>query len=103
MGPAAGTINAVLRAGWKPARADMWQVEKGTNVVVDNQPFSRFQIIAKAFVDLQVKTWERAAQHEHGGGLETGISSFEGARCAIKYLRKHKLYREARALGYILV
>jgi len=68
MGPVAGTINAVLRTGWKPAFPDLWQVEKGTNVVVDDQQFSRFQTIAKAFVDLQAKTWERAAQHEHGGG-----------------------------------
>ena len=25
MGPVAATINAVLRAGWKPARPDLWQ------------------------------------------------------------------------------
>ena len=68
MGPAAGTIHAILRAGWKPARPDLWQVEEGTNVVVDKQPFGRFQTIAKAFTDLQSKSWERAAQHEHGGG-----------------------------------
>ena len=28
MGPTAATINAVLRAGWKPSRPDVWQIEK---------------------------------------------------------------------------
>jgi len=103
MGPAAGTINAILRTGWKPARPDLWQVEEGTHVVLDKEPFSRFQVIARAFHDLQGKVWAKAAEHEHGGGLETGIPSFEGARSAIKYLKRNGLFKEARALEYILV
>ena len=35
--------------------------------------------------------------------METGIPSFEGARSAIRYLKKNGLFREARALEYILV
>ena len=31
MGPAAGTINAVLQAGWRPARPDVWWLEDGSN------------------------------------------------------------------------
>ena len=37
------------------------------------------------------------------GGLETGIPSFEGVRSAIRYLKKNGLFREARALEYIMV
>ena len=35
--------------------------------------------------------------------METGIPSFEGARSAIRYLKKNGLFREARALEYIMV
>ena len=30
MGPVAGTINAVLRAGWRPSRPDRWQIDAAT-------------------------------------------------------------------------
>ena len=103
MGPVAATINSVLRAGWKPARPDLWQVEEGTNIEVTKLPLAKFQIIARAQHDLQVKVWAKAAAHEHGGGLETGIPSFQAARDAVRYLKKHGYYAEARALEYVLV
>ena len=103
MGPAAGTINAVLRAGWKPSRPDLWQVEEGTSIVLDRSPFARFQIIARAQVDLQRQVWKQAALHEHGGGLETGIPSLQAARNGIRYLRKHGFFIQARAFEYIVV
>ena len=59
--------------------------------------------IARAQVDLQRQVWKEAALHEHGGGLETGIPSLQAARNAIRYLRRHGFFAQARALEYILV
>ena len=95
MGPVAATINAVLRAGWKPARPDLWQVEEGSNVEITKLPLTSFQVLARAQHDLQRKVWEKAAAHEHGGGLETGIPSFQAARDVAKYQKKHGYYAEA--------
>ena len=103
MGPAVATINAVLRTGWKPARPDLWNVAEGINVQVSKEPFARFQTIARAHHDLQVAVWKRAAEHEHGKGLETGIPSMHAARDATRYLHKHGHHVQARALEYILV
>jgi hypothetical protein len=103
MGPAAATINALLRAGWKPARPDLWKVEEGLNVEVSKHPFARFQTQARAHHDLQEQVWKRAATHEHGAGLESGIPSLLAARHAMKYLKKHGYFVEARALEYVLV
>ena len=98
MGPVAGTINALLRTGWRPARPDLWQVEEGTTIEVNQQPFTRFQTVARAQVDLQNQVWQQASKHEHGGGLETGIPSLQAAHQAMKYLRKKGFHKEARAL-----
>ncbi len=103
MGPVAGSINALLRTGWRPARSDLWQVEEDTTVEVSKQPFARFQTIARAQVDLQNEVWKQAAKHEHGGGLETGIPSFQAARGAMKYVRTKWFHVEATALEYVFV
>ena len=55
MGPVAATINAVLRAGWKPARPDLWQVEEGLNIEITRLPLTSCQVIARAQHDLQRK------------------------------------------------
>ena len=44
-----------------------------------------------------------AARHQHGGGLELGLPSFEAARKAIKYVRKAGLLSAAKALEYAVV
>ena len=98
MGPAAATINALLRAGWKPARPDLWKVEDGLNIEVSKHPFARFQIQARAHHDLQEQVWKQAAKHEHGVGLESGTPSLLAARDATRYLKKHGYLVEARAL-----
>ena len=103
MGPAAATINALLRAGWKPPRPDLREMENVDIVEVNKQPFTRFQITARTHHDLQEEIWKKAAKHEHGKGLETGTPSFQAAREAIKYLKKHGYFVEARALEYVLV
>ena len=103
MGPAAATINALLRAGWKPARPDLWNIEEGLNVQVSKEPFARVQTIARAHHDLQEQVWRKAAAHEHGKGLETGIPSMQAARVATKYLHRHGHHAQAKALEYILV
>ena len=103
MGPSAALINAVLRAGWKSSRPDLWHVEEGTSICIDKSPFARFQTIARAQVDLQGQVWKHAALHEHGGGLETGIPSMQSARNAFRYLRKHCFFVQARAFEYIVV
>ena len=84
MGPAAGSINAVLLVGWLPSRPDLWHLRDGTSIQIGNKPFSRFQLIARAQDDLQRQVWARASQHQHGSGLETGIPSFEAVRKTIK-------------------
>ena len=103
MGPAAGSINAVLQAGWLPSRPDLWHTSDGTQIKIGNKPFSRFQLIARAQEDLQRQVWVKASNHQHGKGLETGIPSFEAVRKAIKYLGKEGFHIEARALEYVMV
>ena len=103
MGPIAGTINALLLTGWRPSRPDLWHVDAETLIRVDGKPFSRFQIIAQAQNDLQKRAWERAAKHEHGQGLETGIPSFAAIRRTLKYLRNNGYVAEARALEFVVV
>ena len=93
----------MLRTGWKPARPDRWQANETTAVVVTQEPFTKFQVLARAHVDLQRRTWEQAAKHEHGVDLESGIHSFEAVRQGTKYLRKHGCHREAKALEYVMV
>ena len=44
MGPVAGTINAVLRAGWKLSRPDLWHMEEGGKLEISKQPFAKFEI-----------------------------------------------------------
>ena len=78
-------------------------VEEGTSIVVDKSPFARFQTIARAQVDLQGQVWKQAALHEHGGGLETWVPSLQAARNAVRCLRKHGYFAQARALEYIVV
>ena len=103
MGPIAGTINALLLAGWKPSRPDFWHVDKDTSIKVDAKPFARFQIIAQAQNDLQKRAWERASKNQHGQGLETGIPSLEPARKAKTYFKKHGLHDAAQGLKNIVV
>ena len=79
MGPVVGTINSVLRAGWKPARPDLWHMEEGGSLEMSKNPFAKFEIIAKAQNDLQEQVWKDAANHEHGKGLESGIPSLQSA------------------------
>ena len=47
--------------------------------------------------------WERAAKHEHGGGLESGVPSVEAVRKAVKYLRRHGFSKEAKAFEFVMV
>ena len=96
-GPAAATIHAVVMAGWKPMRPDFWKVDDSTNILLDSKPFTTIQIIARDQIDLQRQAWKNAAAHEHGGGLETGIPSLIEAQNAMRYLRKHGFYKEAKA------
>ena len=70
-GPTAATIIAVVLTGWKPSRPDLWAVDKETTITLNSNPFTRFQLIARAQNDLQEQNWKTAAAHEHGGGFET--------------------------------
>jgi len=103
MGPAGATINAILQAGWRPARPDLWHHADGNSLHLDGKPFTRFRTIAAAHEALQNQAWKRAAKNEHGAGLETGIPSFAAARRAIKYLHKHGFHKQAKALEFVLV
>jgi len=103
MGPAGATINAVLQAGWRPARPDLWHHVDGLSLHLDGKPFTRFRTIAAAHEALQSQAWKRASKNEHGAGLETGIPSFAAARRATKYLHKHGFHKQAKALEFVLV
>lgn len=89
MGPIAGTINALLFAGWKPSRPDFQKIDEGTSINLDGRLVTGFQVIGRAQTDLQQQVWTNPANHEHGKGLETGIPSFTAARRAIIHLRNN--------------
>ena len=103
VGPAIATIQAILDIGWKPVRPDFWIVDDATSVKVNQEPFTKLQVIARASKDLQKKLWQRAAKHEHGGGLEKGIPFFKAARRALKFFRKRGMFAQAKALEFAVV
>ena len=88
----------MLRTGWKPAAPDFWTVDSDTTVRLNDQPFTKFQIIARALIDLQLNNWKLAARHAHDSGLETGIPDFGPCRRAIKYLNSHGLHVAVKGL-----
>ena len=99
----AATINALIDIDCKPIRPDFWAVDAVTTVKLDDQPFTKLQITARASKDMQAKNWKRAASHCSGSGLEKGTPSFVAARKAITYLRKRGLLAQAQALEYAVV
>ena len=89
--------------GWKPSASDYWVVAPDQWVRLDNNGYTRFQINACAFEVGQHLAWTTAAKHSYGGGLETGVPSFEAARRAERYFKKNGLRKEAQALEEIIV
>ena len=51
-GLTAATIAALLEIGWKPIRPDYWSIDENTTLKLDDQPFTRLHVIAKATNDL---------------------------------------------------
>ena len=92
-----------VRDGGLHGQIYLCKVEEGLNVEINKAPFARFQTIARAQVDLENELWKHAGQHEHGGGLETGVPSMQAARKATSYLKKNGFYAEAKAFEYVLV
>ena len=60
-------------------------------------------ILAKAQHDAQTLLWKQAASHAHGGGLESGIPSFEAAKRTVRYFRKNGFSDAARAFEIVVV
>ena len=69
----------------------------------DDKAFTRFQVTANAQEIGQEMLWRNASKHSFGAGLETGIPSFEPARKAKRYLKKHSLHDAAQGLENIVV
>ena len=51
-GPVAATVGAILDLGWKPVSPDFWIIDNDTSVTLDQQPFTRMQLIARATEDM---------------------------------------------------
>jgi len=103
LGPASATISALVDLGWKPTKPDHWKVDDATSIQLDNQPFTRLQILTRARRDMQCKLWAKAAEHSHGSGLELGPPSFCAARKAITDFKKRGLYSAAKAVEFSVV
>ena len=70
---------------------------------LDEKVFTRLQATARAQEDAQRIAWQKAAEHSYSKGLEEGIPSFEAARKATRYFRKHGMLKEAQALENVVV
>ena len=61
-GPVAATVGSILDLGWKLVSPDFWVIDSTTSVTLDQQPFTRMQLIARATDDMQKQTWKAAAK-----------------------------------------
>ncbi len=103
-GPAQATIATLTGIGWKPAAPDVWFNRDGTSkAMVGSEDLSaRREILDAVQADAERKVWEAASGHFLGGGLQRGRPTLEPARKARRWLVKHGLLDQARALDSIV-
>ena len=85
-GPISAMIATLLKQGWKPAALNRWIEEQGfLQAVVGENPADDAIILEFFAKNVEEKTWQKAAGHEAGSGLQEGVPSTEALKKAMKW------------------
>jgi len=101
-GPISATIAALIRAGWQPARPNLWHRDKENYINIDETKHAKSVVLRLVAQDLDRKRWDRAAAHHLGGGLERGIPSLRPAELAKKKFLQASANDRAFALDKVV-
>ena len=96
------TIVTLLEDGWAPRLPNLWHLDGQMAVIDPATPWDMHLVLDVVRARAAKTTWDQAALHYGGKGLETGTPSLEPARKVRKQLVRSGKYDQAKALDMVV-
>lgn len=93
-GPISATVVTLLEHGWEPLTPAYWRYS-GWEARLEAGAVSAQSILSFFEQEAQTRSWQRAAAHFAGKGLERGVPSFDVVKRIQRTLRKKGEYADA--------